>query len=280
MSVDVISQTEVPFYWGTAQTAESNTYFYRCDQRENELFLWAKRDTISALDGDTGKFVRDYIAQDVGEYWFFEIQHDADRLLLFDRTNDKIWVWRLSTAEHLGTIDVVPGFYDCVIQDADHLVCTGYDPSAQPTATYVVELIDLASLSIERVFPIGNYYPFSHPPIAMRGNRAIVSGWAHDEKSLFMFDFDTGEVTVPLKKTGVPGTGTGGTGTGAWGTIDLIKLGFQDVPLRVCDVPGRSLARRDDSCATLPVESILETGGGELNCGTDLGVVGDYSGLG
>lgn len=198
----ILSQTEVPFYWGTAQTAESNTYYYRCDQRENELYLWAKLDTISALDGDTGQFVRNFTAQDIGEYWFFEIQPDADRLLLFDRTNDKIWVWRLSTAEHLGTIDVVPGFYDCVIQDADHLVCTGYDPAAQPTATYVVELIDLLSLSIERIFPTGNYYLFSHQPFAMKGNRAIVSGWTHDKKSLFMFDFATGEVTVPLKDFG------------------------------------------------------------------------------
>jgi hypothetical protein len=92
------------------QTPDSG--LYHCDLRENIMYMAILQDKVTALDGSTGDVVREYLAEDVGEYAPFVVQKEEDRLVRIDMYNDVVWIYRLSTADLLGRIDLWPHIRD------------------------------------------------------------------------------------------------------------------------------------------------------------------------
>lgn len=206
-----IARTEITSYWGHGISAESNLSYYRCDDIENLIYLWITTDTISAIDPATGRVIHEYIAQDVGEFWSFELQEESDRLLLFDSSNNRIWVFRLSTAERLGVVEIGEGhppyewfgLVDCVIADADHVVCTAMEHLSWNESLAHLLLVDLPTFSVERNFPLGKYIIYEQPPTPMPGGKVLTVGRITDAgpkqewHDVLMTDLATGETTIP-----------------------------------------------------------------------------------
>jgi hypothetical protein len=253
---------KAPHYWGHGVTAESNTSFYRCIPSNDMIYMWIDTDTISAIDISGGSVVRNYFAQDVGESWSFELQEDADRLLLFDVSNDRIWVFRLSTGERLGVVELGEGhppyewvsLIDCVIADTDHVVCTALEQLANGDYLTQLFLVDLAGPTIERTYPLGKYIIYEQPPTPMPGGKVITlgrnltQGPYYEYHEVLVTDLATGETTVPYRNydygwmkafpelsvvriTGGEGVGTPNTWwVYSFPEFELLKSGPQPIP--------------------------------------------------
>ena len=128
-----------------------------CQRESNLLFMQTDMRTLAAFDVGSGKVVRRYVA---GNDWEeFELQPKWDRLVLVGWYEAEAWVYRLSSGEFLGKVDLWPDDrpaafmgWGYAMMDDEHLAIGIQGIKDGASGAYVV-VGNVADLTIE-----GEYY--------------------------------------------------------------------------------------------------------------------------
>jgi hypothetical protein len=139
-------------------------HLYECDPGSNTMFFRLHKDRVIALDGTTGELLREYLDPGQTEYFDFFIQPEQDRLVWVEyqaitaidtEFPAEVRVYRLSTAELVGSVDIMQGAIlvapaEYLYLDRDHIaMLTGAIPNVCTGIT--MKLVDLAGPTIEQV---------------------------------------------------------------------------------------------------------------------------------
>lgn len=132
----------------------SNLGVFYCDMEDNKIYANILQDKISVLDGSTGETMSEYEVPTAGSRTIFSVQKVHDRLIAIDFYDDIIWIYRISTGELLGRIDIWPSFRDsdlpveCRFIDDDHVLYLLAASKEGKSGVYSF-LVDLVSGSVE-----------------------------------------------------------------------------------------------------------------------------------
>lgn len=185
---------------------DPNTNTFYCDQESNVMYLDAFTDKVTAVDGSTGKVLREYVSEALGDYAPFIVQRERDRLVRVDEYNSLLWVYRMSTAELLARIDLWPDDrkpppygVDYKLMDDNHLAFGLLGKKDDVSGAYLVK-VDLAALSVEGEYYIGPYD--LHGLVVMQPGDGKVCAYTHEPNAwcgqVRYLDTKTGEGDVGL----------------------------------------------------------------------------------
>jgi hypothetical protein len=153
--IAVLEVDRVPF-----MNEEGNGYF--CDFDNNVMYLAVYANKIIAVDGSTGEILREYLAENLGDYTPFFVQKGRDRLVWVDEHNEVLWVYRLSDASLLQRVDLWPddrtdsyGVHFALLDD-DHLAF-GLLGTKDDVGGAYLEIVDLELLEVEKEYYLGPY---------------------------------------------------------------------------------------------------------------------------